>query len=226
MRLVSAALLLVSLFVLWLAAPRFAAGVATAPHGDTVANADRPGSGAPGDGALARAIAGHRKALSWRSDPGTTGGLGKLYLIEAQRSFAAGDAETGRGLLRESVLYGRASLAAAPLQPYVWTRLVQAEVGDGAPADEAARHLSMAMETAPWEPALAVAQLGLAFMLWDQFDPATQASFGQHVRYAARFYPGALARQTRQHRAQDQVLRALEDDPDLLRRFSLAYSRL
>ena len=86
--------------------------------------------------------------------------------------------------------------------------------------------MRMAIDTAPWEPALMTARLGLAFVLWENFDAETRERLNLQIRHAARLYPTSLARQARSYRAQDHVLQALDNDPDLLRRFSLAYSRI
>jgi hypothetical protein len=223
-RVTSCVLLCVAAAMLYLAVPRLTAGVAVAPHGTTLAALDKTPS--PNAAAQDRAAQAHRRALAWRDDPQSHAALGALALAAAARAAAAGDPALAREALARSAAEHRAALAMAPLQPYVWTRLVQDELAAAGASAEAAGHMRMAIDTAPWEPALMTARLGLAFVLWEHFDDAMRDRLGGQIRHAARLYSTSLARQARAYRAQDHVLQALDDDPDLLRRFSLAYSRI
>lgn len=223
-RLIALTLLGVAVAVLWLAVPRLVAGVISAPHGPTVARLDK--SPAPAAGTQQRAVAAYERALAWRDGASFHAGLGALAYARSLAAYAADDASAAREFMLRGVAQHRAALALSPLQPFVWTRLVQGDLGSGAPIADTVRHLRMAIATAPWEPALVTPRLGLAFMLWDGLDDVTRRRLDGQIRHAARLYPTALARQSRQHRAQNQILQALADQPDLLRRFSLAYSRL
>jgi|LNFM01.1.fsa_nt_gb hypothetical protein len=210
--------------ILCLAVPRFMVGVYVAPHDATLTALDK--TPAPNVAAQGRAMEAHRRALAWHDNSQSHAALGALHLAASARAALAGDPAAAREALARSASEHRAALALAPLQPYVWTRLVQDELADGGPSREAAQHMRMAIDTAPWEPALMTARLGLAFVLWENFDVETRERLNVQIRHAARLYPTALARQARSYRAQDHVLQALDNDPDLLRRFSLAYSRI
>jgi hypothetical protein len=210
--------------ILWLAVPRLFATVISAPHGSLIEELDKPGAST--NSARERAAIAYSRALEWHQDARESAGLGALYLAAAQGALAKGDRKLADENLDASIAYHKAALSQSPLQPYVWTRLVQAEIGRDADFALAAGHLRMAVATAPWEPPLVVARLGLAFVLWDQFDASTRDRLAEQIRYAARFFPTALARQARLHRAQEIVLQIVDRDADLLRRFSLAYSRI
>jgi hypothetical protein len=146
-------------------------------------------------------------------------------LADAYDSAGMGDAAV-RAQADRSTSETLAALRLSPLQPYIWARLVQADLAGGAANADVTRYLGMSLHTAPWDPALVTTRLGLAFAVWDDLDPKTRDEFVFQIRHAARFYPTALARQVRQRHAQEPVVEALEADPDLLRRFSLAYSRI
>jgi hypothetical protein len=223
-RAASALALVVAGLMLVLAVPRFFGALAAAPHGAIAALLDKPEL--VSDAALARARAAYSRALLSHDAPQHQADLGALDLALAQRRFAAGEENAARQALAASIADQRLSLAAEPLQAYVWTRLAQAELRDATDLPAAARALAMAIETAPWEPALVMARIGLSLRYGDEFAPDLRSALDLQIRHAARFYPTALAHQARQYRAQDQVLRALETDADLLRRFSLAYSRI
>jgi hypothetical protein len=210
-------MLVIAGFVLCLAAPRFAASVATG-----LTNAATPAVAA----ARERAAAAYGRALSWLDSPQNHAALGTLALAKARRLASAGDAEAASGQLDRSAAESRAALALSPLQPYVWARLAQVDLAVGAASANVARDVAMSMRTAPWDPSLVTVRLGLTFAVWDELDEKAQKEFEEQIRHAARLYPTALASQARQHRAQSRVLQALEDKPDLLRRFSAAYSRI
>jgi hypothetical protein len=224
-RLAAACMFLIAIFILWLATPRFAASVAIAAHGDTLAGLSAEPSPAIA-AARERALKAYQRARGWHQNPQIAAGLGALRLASARRMAGAGDYDGARALIVQSAADDRAALAAAPLQPYVWTRLVQADLAGASDAPEAVRHLRMAVAAAPWEPDLITARIGLAFAFWGALDEATKLGLESQIRYAAKVYPMALARQSRRYRTQNDVLQILEDDADLLRRFSLAYARI
>lgn len=219
-RILSLILLALAGAMLWLAVPRFAAGVAVAPFGDILGALD---TAAPA--AVDRAEHGYRRALEWQRSPQTQADLGALSLAAARRETLTGNGEAVNRLLAESATLHRAALAQSPLQPYAWTRLAQTEIALDAP-EQGVAALRMALDSAPWDPGLVTARLGLAFMLWGDLDNELRGRLSGQIRHAARLYPLALARIASQRRAQDRVLVAIEDDTELLRRFSLAYSRL
>ncbi len=219
-RLLSLLLIALAGGALWLAVPRFAAGVASAPFGDVLAALDTAGVAA-----TERAERGYRRALRWQRHPQIEADLGALSLGEARRETLADHGEAARVLLAESAALHRASLAQSPLQPYAWTRLAQTEIALEAP-QQAVAALRMALDSGPMEPALVVARLSLSFVLWNDLDDGLRTRMAGQIRHAAKLYPMALARIAVQRRAQDKVLGAIEDDTDLLRRFSQAYSLL
>lgn len=219
-RVISLALLALAGCALWLAVPRFVVGVATAPFGDILSSLDSAGAAV-----TERAERGYRRAMNWQHGPEVDASLGALTLAAARREALAGDGEAARQQLTESAELHRASLAQSPLQPYVWTRLAQAEIALDTP-QQAVAALRMALDTGAMEPGLVVARLSLAFVLWNDLDEALRARMAGQIRHAAKLYPMALARSAIQRRAQDKVLEAIETDTDLLRRFSLAYSRV
>lgn len=216
--------LIVAGFMLMVAVPRFFSAAASAPHSATVAHLGQPEL--VSDAALTRARTAYSRALLWHESPQLRADLGALNLALAQRRFAAGEAVAAREVLNASIADHRASLATKPLQAYVWSRLAQAQLRDDESSSAVPQALAMAIETAPWEPALVTARIGLALRYRGEMPPDLRSTLEQQIRHAARFYPTALARQARQHRAQDQILHALDSDADLLRRFSLAYSRV
>lgn len=217
----SLACLVIAGGALWLAVPRLASGFAIAPYGDILATLETASPAA-----AARAERGYRRAARWLQSPQTAADLGALAFAAARRDGLAGDGEAARARLTESAELHRAALTLSPLQPYVWTRLVQTELAAEGPRAPAAAHLGMALDSAPWEPALVVPRLGLAFLMWNDLDADLRVRLDRQIRHAAWLYPMALARVASQRRAQDKVLSAIEDDSELLRRFSLAYSRL
>lgn len=220
-RLLSLVLLAVASCGLWLAVPRLGSGVAIAPHADTLAALGQPSP--PSAEAQRRAATAYERALAWHDSAEARAALGALHLAAAAR---AGEAEGARAELARSVSEHRRALVAAPASPYVWTRLLQGEIALEADPAAIARHLRLSLASAPWEPGLITARLGLAFAVWGDLAPSDREEFVPQIRHAARLYPASLARQTRARRAQEHVIQALEKDPDLLRRFSLAYSRL
>lgn len=219
-RLMSLLLLALGGCALWLAVPRFAAGVASAPFGDIMATLDTAGIAA-----TERAERGYRRALMWQHNPQAEADLGALSLGAARRETQADHGEAARALLADSAELHRASLAQSPLQPYAWTRLAQAEIALDEP-QQAVAALRMALDTGAMEPGLVVARLSLAFVLWNDLDEELRARMSGQIRRAAKLYPLALARVAIQRRAQDKVLGAIEADTDLLRRFSQAYSQV
>ncbi len=222
-RLLSIVLLGIAAFTMALALPRFAAGLVAAPHVDTLADLGQ--AAAPSANAQARALAAYNRALDWQDAPENHAALGAFVLATGMRAMLAGDAIAAREAFTRSVAEHRAALVASPLNPYVWTRLLQGDLALGRDAAEVARHLRLAIASAPWEPRLITARLGLAFAAWEDLDEDSRRALRPQILHAARLYPASLARQARLHRAQEQVLQALESEPDLLRRFSLAYSR-
>ncbi|MFN4281752.1 MAG: hypothetical protein ACK4NA_03835 [Alphaproteobacteria bacterium] len=220
-RLVSFVLLGVAVCGLWLAVPRLGNGLAVAPHTDTLGALGQPSP--PSAEAQRRAAAAYERAVAWHDSPEIRAARGAVILAAAARAVDPGAA---RGDLERSVREHRLALAGSPASPYVWTRLLQGEIALNADPAIIARHLRLALASAPWEPGLITARLGLAFAVWSDLAPADRDAFAPQIRHAARLYPASLARQARARRAQEHVIQALETDPDLLRRFSLAYSRL
>jgi len=223
-RLLSALLLGIAVAAVALAGPRFAAGFVAAPHVDMLADLGQ--ATPPSVSVQARAKAAHGRALAWHAAPENHAALGALALAAGAHAAQAGDIEEARAALARSVVEHRAALAMSPLEPYVWARLLQGELGLGADPADVRAHLRLALASAPWEPGVVTARLGLAFASWSDLDDDTRRLFEPQIIHAARLYPSSLARQARTHRAQEQVLQALESAPDLLRRFSLAYSRI
>lgn len=220
-RLLSVILLAFAACTLWLAVPRVGNGLAVAPHGDTLAGLGL--TSPPSVEAQRRAAASYERAAAWHDSPDACAALGALSLAAAARTV---DPAAVRDELTRSVSEHRCALAASPVSPYVWTRLLQGEIALAVDRAVIARHLRLALASAPWEPGLVAARLGLAFAVWNDLAPADRDAFAPQIRHAARLYPASLARQARARRAQEHVIAALESEPDLLRRFSLAYSRL
>lgn len=220
-RLISLLLLGVAGCALWLAVPRFAAGLAIAPHGDTLSALDVASTAT-----AERAERGYRRAHVWQDSPQIDTNFGALALAASRREALAGNAEAANQRLAQSAELHRAGLALSPLQPYAWTRLAQTDIARDAPRGEAVAALRMALDSGPWEPALVIPRIALAFAVWNDLDADLRARMVGQIRHAAQIYPLALARLASQRRAQDKVLGAIEDDTDLLRRFSQAYSRI
>lgn len=224
LRLVTLGCLVLAAATLWLAMPRFFAAIAAAPHHATVvALGAEP---APSDAAVARALAGKLLALDWHSAPRHHADAGALLLHRARIAATRGDGDAARAALVASIDRHRAALRMAPVQPYAWTRLVQAEVALGLAPQIVAAHLRLAILAAPREPALVVPRLGPALTLWPALDATTRALAAEQIRRAARWFPSALARQARRTYALETVLSVLADDADLTRRFAEAYARL
>lgn len=221
-RLVSVILLGIAVFTVTLAVPRFISGLATAPHSDNIVllgTADPPSVDAQ-----ARALAGYNRALAWHAAPEIHGAIGALMWSAGARAASAGDDVAAREAFERSVFEHRAALAGSPLDSYAWTRLLQGDIALGIDGADVVRHARLAIASAPWEPSLITARLGLVFAVWNALDQDMRRSLEPQIFHAARLYPASLARKARLHRVQDQILRTLESDPDLLRRFSQAYS--
>lgn len=113
-------------------------------------------------------------------------------------------------LLAEALAEQKTALSIAPADTYGWARYAfLAVLNEGLSADAIAA-LKLEIETAPYEPALMMARLGLALSLYDKMDPAMRKQTDDQLRVTWKHYPSeveALARDTRKSQLLEQALR-------------------
>ncbi len=156
-------------------------------------------------------------ALYWRESAGTWSELGLAQLLLA--SQAETDNQKKRDLKIASISSLKKSLARAPADAFVWTRLAYAQFLLSGPSPEVATTLRMALQSAPYEPRLFAVRLEIAFLCWPYLGPDDRDLVWQQVRWAWRYRPGKLVRLARSLDRIDVVRAALSQAPEELLRF-------
>ncbi len=201
------------------AVPRALDRLQLLPYDDVVARLSRRPAPAPHE--VAAALQNRRDAL--RDTASTSAGTAALALDRARALGTATPA--GRALLDLAIARSRASLAAAPMQPFVWAGLAYTLLARG--ADGALGPAwQMAVRTAPEDPALVMPRIALAVSAGARLGPRGRAMLDEQIRLAARLAPGELARFARDHFALGPVRAALAVRPALRARFDQAYLAL
>jgi hypothetical protein len=204
-----------------LALPRAIAYIIAAPDDEiVVALSSRT---PPQPAVLQSAVASRREALRWHE----SGRLrADLAALELRLAHGAGYASLeGRARLERVTGEARAALAAAPVQSYVWTGLVQATLAEKRDARALAPLYRMAVRSAPYHPPLVLQriELGLAAARQGPLDAALREDLDGQIRIAAEAAPKELARIARRRLALGEVRAALAVSPDLRARFDTAY---
>ena len=156
-------------------------------------------------------------ALYWRESAATWSELGLAQLLLTLE--AEFDDRKKRDLIIASISSLKKSLARAPADAFVWTRLAYAQLLLSGPSPEVATTLRMALQTAPYEPQLFLIRLELAFLGWPYLGPDDRDLVWQQVRWAWRHQPGKLVRLARSLDRIDVVRAALSQAPEDLLRF-------
>lgn len=204
-----------------LALPRTLAYGVAAPYDEIVAALAKWPPPSPMN--MLDAAEARRASLARRDDGHLHADLAALELALARHAGLRSREGTAR--LERVETETRAALALAPGQPYVWTALVYAMVARGADRGVIAPAYRMAVEIAPYEPALIVprVELGFAAIARDALDDDDQALLRDQIRIAAAAAPVELARVARRRYALAAIRAALADDPTLRARFDAVY---
>jgi hypothetical protein len=156
-------------------------------------------------------------ALYWRESAETWSELGLAQLLLALEAEI--DNQKKRDLIIASISSLKKSLARAPADAFVWTRLAYAQLLLSGPSPEVATTLRMALQTAPYEPRLFAVRLELAFLAWPYLGPDDRDLVLQQVRWAWRHRRGELVGLARSLDRIDVVRAALSREPEELLRF-------
>ena len=168
-------------------------------------------------GQLEDLIRSREDALYWRESAETWSELGLAQLLLA--SQAEIDNQKKRDLIIASISSLKKSLARAPADAFVWTRLAYAQLLLSGPSPEVATTLRMALQNAPYEPRLFAVRLELAFLAWPYLGPDDHDLVLQQVRWAWRNRRGGLVGLARSLDRIDVVRAALSREPEELLRF-------
>ena len=177
----------------------------------------------PSPTSLLDAATTRRASLARRDDGHLHTDLAALELALARHAGLA--SREGRAWLERVEADARAGLTLAPGQPYAWVALVYAMVARGADRAAVAPAYRMAVEIAPYEPALVVprVELGLAAVARGALDDDGRALLRDQIRLAAAGSPAELAKLALRRYTLAAIRTALADDPALRARFDAAY---
>lgn len=206
-----------------LAWPRLIAGVAEAPFEGALLSLSGPVPAS--DSIVRRIVAAKERAAGVHATAKTLADIGLLDLREAMRLGPL--TPEGKAALEASVIAHRRSLALDASNAYVWTRLAQGSlVRDGAAAaDRLAAILPSAVDAAPYDAELVIARVDVALAAWDRLPDSVRSLMVRQIHIAADQSPTLLADIAQRRLALARLLDVLSDDPRLLKRFALAYSR-
>lgn len=219
---VAAFILAVAAALAVLAWPRLIAGVAEAPFGDALLSLSGPAP--PSDSVVRRIAAAKERAAGAHATAKTFADIGLLDLREAMRLGPL--TPEGKAALEASLVAHRRSLALDASNAYVWTRLAQGLlVRDGVAADRLAAILPSAVDAAPYDAELVIARVDVALAAWDRLPDRVRSLMVRQIHIAADQSPTLLADVAQRRLALARLLDVLSDDPRLLKRFALAYSR-
>jgi hypothetical protein len=131
-------------------------------------------------------IVSQQRGLSWIASGRKWMDLGLAQLLLAEKKVA-NDPER-LNLISSAIKSLRTGLAMAPASPFAWTRLAHAEILKGGASPEALGAFRFGLETAPFEPRLAIARLTLGVSLWDELQEDDRQLIFKQVRSAWKLY--------------------------------------
>ena len=198
--------------LLWLAVPRFAAGLLVAPHGQIF---ERLQDGEPVPMAdLDRAVRAHERALGWHDNAHDRMRLGQLQFAMAALLTDAPDARRAR--LRESIEAHQAALSRDPALPYAWTQLAIALAVIEGPTPRFAAALAEAIRSAPYAPRLVMARIELGLWAWEGLSAETRSLVSDQIDVAVRLLRGRYRQGFSSADLRARLRRSLVDRPRLL----------
>jgi hypothetical protein len=125
-------------------------------------------------------IVSQQRGLSWIASGRKWMDLGLAQLLLAEKKDA-NDPER-LNLISSAIKSLRTGLAMAPASPFAWTRLAHAEILKGGASPEALGAFRFGLETAPFEPRLAIARLTLGVSLWDELQEVEKQLIFKQMR--------------------------------------------
>lgn len=162
-------------------------------------------------------------ALELAPDADTAVLLADLRLWQARRTT---DTQTVVAYARQSVDAAKIAVRQAPAHPAAWTALADAlEVLNPGDASVVAP-LSRALQVAPYDPRRRDVRIELAMRHWQALPPEVQRAAGPTIVAMARNDVGGLAKLAKQNLGLSAVRGALAVDPELARRFDVAFLAL
>lgn len=213
------------LALIWLAAPRLAAGLITAPF-DAIVDALGQDADTVPPRALRLAAASRRKALGLFADPHLATSLGTVdFALARAPEAAASGAAVDRAGMQRSVASFAAGLAGAPTEPFAWFQLVYAALYAGAPATTVDPALRTAIVAAPTHPRLVTPRLTIGLANWPHLSPETKTLLARQAELAMRWWPDETPAMVRRIRALAPMREALAGAPALRTEFDLAWTR-
>jgi len=212
--------------LVWMAAPRLAAGLVAGPFDATVEELGQ-NTNAVTARELRLAASSRREAYAWQHDPQLARSLGTVEFALALRpstSAPEGRPAIDTAGLQRSVAAFAAGLAGAPAEPFAWTQLVHAALYAGAPTDAVEPALRLAVLAAPAHPRLIRPRLAIALANWTHLAPATKALFAVQAQFAMMWWPQDTLELVRRLRVLAPMRDALASSPDLRTEFDLAWT--
>lgn len=174
------------------------------------------------DGDVSAALADHLGELSDdHGQPALLALAGRLHMSAA----VSGDIGARRDALQDAAVDFTGYLSAHPLAPLEWLRLSASRAALGSPA-AAMPAFRRGLASSPFDPALAVPRLGMAFALWPSVDEDTRDALEMSVRHLWADDRNALIALLRRHMDRvDYVRSALADNPDAAARLDARLAR-
>jgi len=159
-----------------------------------------------------------QKALKWR--PMTEAmddlALAAFALAETEKEGSSGEKKA----LEEAIQWQRRSLGRAPANAFGWVRLGHLIIWTQGNPSEAAAALARSIDSAPYEPSLSLARLGMAVALLDKLDADVRRSLPFMVSGAWEYDSDELVKAAAENRTLAQVVeKAFENDPETLTAF-------